>query len=638
VKPFRGRRAFLELSLIIFLLALSFALYLTLARRGEREKGTAAFRSRSRFEDGLNLYRLEDYERAGFILRGVLDKPHSKKEGSLAALYLGNIAYLGGDFAAALDFYNRAAALDTKSAFALYNSALAFLAKGEPERALLHAQRALRIDEDFTPAAVLAGNIHRVQGGYGKAYAVYEKSKTGVGLVGFNMASVSLLLGDRDRAERLLVEVIDNRRLSEDRRLSDDRGSSDALVGLSQAVIGYTLRDRNRGKAVDYMRSALQTFPGSMHLRYDTALLLMKDGRFGEALSILRSLDEKNAEWESSGEDFRKILGIALFKSGNYREALEHYLSLVDSGAGDEPAAIIGDIYVKLGDLEQAKRYYRESIRVLSVSKRPGKAASSGRQGFFLNLVQIMVEEREYEEAFRVCADLSDSAPEDPLPALCTAKLLFAMGEKEGGSRALEQATARSKDDLAVLLRIAALYMENNLANNALRVYHRVLSKDEDNYSALAGIARIYMSSGHADRARKSLERALMATADIDVYYDLSLNMAHLLNSGEAASLYRDLIREFPYRFEAYHNLALLSLGTREYEGVERLVDQCFAANRGHPDRAQSDLMVLKGAAQRALGRTEDAVQSFLRARQLDGKNPLPALHLREMENEKNLP
>jgi tetratricopeptide (TPR) repeat protein len=632
VKAFQGRRAILELSLVVFLLALSLALYLTLTKTGEREERAASFRSRSRLEEGLNLYRLDDHERAAFVLRGVLEKPHSKKEASLAALYLGNIAYLGGDYGAALEFYVKAAALDKKNPHALYNAALAYLAKGEPESALRHAQRALRIDDDFTPGAVLAGNIHRARGKYDQAYAVYEKSRAGGGIIGFNMASVSLLLGDRVRAEKLLEEVVQKRGFSEERM------SSDALAGLSRAVVGYAFRDLDREKAVENLRSALRTFPGSVPLRYDTALLLMKEGRFGEALTVLRPLGANDSDGGSIGEEVRTLLGIVLFKSGNYREALEHYLSLVEYGPNGVRESIVGDIYLKLGDGEEAERHYLESIRASSGSKGSEKPVDAVRQGSVLNLVQIMIEEKRYEEAFRVCASLGEQSPEDPLPALCMAKLHFAMGVKDGGGRALQEATARSKDDPAVLLRIAALYRENDLTNNALQIYHRVLSKDENNYSALAGIARVYAVGGHAEKAKKSLGRALQATADIDVFYDVSLNLAQLLSDREAVSLYRSLIRDFPYRFEAYHNLALLYLDSREYEAAELLVDTCFASDSGHPDEAQSNLLVLKGAAQRALGRNEDAIQSFLKARRLDPKNPLTALHLKQMATDKDRP
>jgi tetratricopeptide (TPR) repeat protein len=288
--------------------------------------------------------------------------------------------------------------------------------------------------------------------------------------------------------------------------------------------------------------------------------------------------------------------------------------------------------------MREAERHDLESIRGTSGAERSAKPTDAVRQGSVLNLVQIMIEEKRFDEAFRLTSSLGDAAPGDPLPAICTAKLHFALGEKDEGRRALEQAAARSRDDPAVLLRIAALYRENGLASNALQIYHRVLSKDENNRPALVGIARVYAAGGHADKAKKSLGKALKATADIDEYYDLSLNLAHLSDGREAITFYRDLIREFPYRFEAYHNLALLYLGTREYEAAERTVDQCLDSESGYPDKARSNLLVLKGTAQKALGRTEDATDSFLKARRLDPKNPLPALHLKQMETSESRP
>jgi tetratricopeptide (TPR) repeat protein len=81
--------------------------------------------------EGVNQYRLGNHERARLLLMDMLQNAREKRTKSMAALYLGNIAFQSGDYERALQFYDQSQAADKKNLFAPYNAAVAAAKLGE---------------------------------------------------------------------------------------------------------------------------------------------------------------------------------------------------------------------------------------------------------------------------------------------------------------------------------------------------------------------------------------------------------------------------------------------------------------------------------------------------------------------------
>jgi len=621
MKLFEGKKQFIELALVVFILLLALALYLTLSGNGQKG-ARVRYKADDELTEGLNHYRLENYERASFILREAEETARTKKVKSLAALYLGNISYKQGRFSDSLVEYTRAIALDGKSPHALYNAALSVLKTGNPQKSLEYAVKAFQVDDGFAPSALLAGNICFAMERYEQALYYYGRGDAAGGVAKYNRAVVLLTIGERKRAEALLEE------------LSGDSIAGPLVRGLSHAALAVIRQETDKRKTLENLRKAVELFPSSPVLRYDLSLLLMKEGMFPEALFHLNDLamkpDEYSGAFEGGAPKVGVLRGIALFKTGRYREALDLYLSIYGENAQAETASVIGDIYVKMGEREKAKAAYERSIAG-GKGRGAGKSGSPTR-GAYLNLVTILIAERKYEEALSASDAFLRRFPDDPFPYICKAQIYFAMRSPVEAAKALERAATAAKEDLNSLLRIATLYRDNGFYNNALQLYHRILSRDPNSRGSLAGLAMTYARSGHLEKTIQAISKARASTADPDVFYELSLALASNLDSTKAILLYEELIRGFPYRYEAFHNLALLAIRRGEYEQARKTVQSCLLKNPTLRKETKSDLFVILGVSEEGLGGLDEAFDSFARARELNGRSSIPLSHLRRIE------
>jgi tetratricopeptide (TPR) repeat protein len=134
---------------------------------------------------------------------------------------------------------------------------------------------------------------------------------------------------------------------------------------------------------------------------------------------------------------------------------------------------------------------------------------------------------------------------------------------------------------------------------------------------------------GHGKRAEEILRKTRAVTTDLDLYYRSSLLLASLTGEGEALSLLRSLIDDFPDRHEAYHNAALLAIDRGDFALAGEIVRKGIRNCSSLDPESLSHMYGVLGTALYRGGDAGAAARTFDRALELDGRNEVARLNLR---------
>ncbi len=607
IKKIFSKKRLIEYFLPLLLLILGLVTYLVLTNRKEKLLPPQIDIRDQAFINAIYQYRLENLDRAEILFTKILEDGKMKKRKSLATLYLGNIYFKRGNYVEAIDFYERSISYSKNNVFAMYNASIAHFNRGEVELALEYALKAYNIKDDFLLNRLFLGNVYYAADRYDKAIPLYRHSHELEGekideILTYNLAVSYLQIGDVENTVKLLHNII------------NDVDSYKIIKGMSLYTLANLEQNDDIGKAVQYLRDALVIFPSSYLLRYNLASMLLKVEEYEEAATLLKSIKGGVKE-----KEVNELLGFALFKSGHYKMALDFYKEIYGQTENTEISYIMGDIYVNLDDLEMAKIYYKNAI----VNPKNEEA--------FINLINIYLEGGVYKEAMGLCYDYMKQVKENPLPYICLADIGFTIGNSVQARADLETAVMYSKNDIFYLSKIALLWKKYGLYNNALYIFYKIVSIDPTYYDAFIQIADIYLTTGHIDKARSVLLKIRDRIEDINLYYSISMLLAQSESTDRALSIYRELTRDFPYRYEGYYNLSILYIENEEYDSAIHTVEECIKRISDLDDSILSNLYSILGCAELKLGNVNEASKEFFKASTLDSSNEIPLMNLKSI-------
>jgi len=280
-------------------------------------------------------------------------------------------------------------------------------------------------------------------------------------------------------------------------------------------------------------------------------------------------------------------------------------------------AHVLGDIHYHLSNYRSAATYYQVAVR------------SGHAVGAYGNLVYTYVQMGEYEQAFQACDAYAEAAVDDVKPLLCLADLYFYTGHQKQAMDTLENAVRLIGDDEDGLERVAALYARHGMYNSALRQYVRILSEQSDRSDIHGRIAEIYLRTGHAARARDELELLLQNEQNSDILYRTSILLAGVEGGAEARERLDRLVLDFPDRYEAYYNTAVLLFQEGEYGETLEIIDGYLESEGELDGKAASLMHTLSGVASARLGMKDRAAVLFSKAVELDEDNELAVINLK---------
>ena len=127
-------RKILLYMVVVLPLVISILVYFAINKREGSERDSIDYFNRDLIE-GINHYRLENYERSRTLLERASAASNRKKIDSIAFFYLGNIEYKRGNYNGAIEYFEESLTYDKKNVFALYNIAQSYMKIGDPESA-----------------------------------------------------------------------------------------------------------------------------------------------------------------------------------------------------------------------------------------------------------------------------------------------------------------------------------------------------------------------------------------------------------------------------------------------------------------------------------------------------------------------
>jgi tetratricopeptide (TPR) repeat protein len=607
---FSKRKRFLEYGLPIVLLSAGLITYLLVSGVKEREASSISNLRDRTFSNAMYHYRLENFERAELLFNRVVERSGSRKKKSTALLFLGNIYYQREAYDRALEYYEDAILHDRKNYNALHNASVALVKLHREEDALRYAKQLYSMNKELPENILLLGNILFSKGRYREAAALYEEGTEGSAgnsdlfsdVFAYNLTVTQLHLADPAISTNSFAQIM------------GEEKSTGLIKGLSAYQLGILYENTNMEASQEAFEKALHFFPHSDRLAFDLALIQLKNARYENAIALLGGVEEEVIEEHRS-----MVLGYALFKSGRTKEALELFTAIDTVSPRQDLDYIIGDLYVKAGMPDQAKEYYKRAIE------------EPGFEGAFINLVRILQEAGAYRDAVEFCEQYAEREPENPLPGILLGDINFKLGNPGEARKWLERAYHLSEQEGQDLLKVAAVWMEHGYHNNALLIYYEILDSDPQNEKVLVRIAEVYRQTGHNKRASTLLERAREKAADLTQYYRLSLLLAVCADTEHAKAIYRELIEDFPYKYEAYYNLSLLLVETGEYEESSHVVKSCLEYGSDLDPQVLGSLHTILGYLHVMLGRREEAQRAFAEAVRLDPESEIPHLNLRTL-------
>jgi len=590
---------------VAFLVGLGILAYFILQNRMVPSPPTLGGRADLSLQDGINQYRKGEYEQARLFLTNVVNASWDHRAKSTASLYLGNIAYRKGNLDEAIQFFRESISFNDENLFAYYNAALVFTKTGDLQKALRYAKDAVDLSGEDSRAGLLLANIYFSAGRLHKASQLYGKLTYETGISQYNLALALLREGERSEALHILQKGASDQK--QDALLK-------ALSSYTAATVGSDMQTEAAllpaGKASAHMEQAFVMFNSHPSIYYNHVLLLLREGKYLETIELLQSYRADSA--------LKPLLGYALYKHGDHLEALPIWEDLFDNNDGDARIAqVLGDIHYHLGNWDEAASYYQMAAHSGQVVEAYG------------SLVQTYVQTGEFEKAFLACEAYAEAAGEDVNPLLCLADLYFYTGPRKQAMNAVEKAVGLIGDDEDGLESVAALYARHGMYNSSLRLYGRILSKNPQRGDIHGKIAEIYLHAGQNTRARDELHLLLKQEENSDILYRTAILLAGVEGGAKGKGRLNKLMLDFPDRYEAFYNTAVLFFQEGEYRETLEIVEG-YLEQEWRLDGKDASLMhTLSGVASARLGMEDRAALHFSKAVELDNDNELAALNLK---------
>lgn len=303
-------------------------------------------------------------------------------------------------------------------------------------------------------------------------------------------------------------------------------------------------------------------YPHSPSVRLRRAQLLGAEGRYGQALRLLRQLEQE----EPNNTDVCYSLGTLYSMTGNPQSSIDYYLKAAADGY--ELGWIYGmvaDEYVKMDNTVQAVRYYRKALQ-----------HNPDVKGWLYSLSNIWERQRRYGQAVRFFSRHVADHPynKDAWYCLGSAYLWGEQYDKRLAVDAFEYALAIDCKYESAYLALAEAYMCLEDLPHAVQALRDALNYTLDQPYILHSIGRIYMEAGNCHTAYVYFKDALKRDGSrAYVWNDLGVCSERMGCREEAADCYMRAINLDPECDDYWLNLVDMYLADRGYAQAAALLE-----------------------------------------------------------------
>ena len=397
--------------------------------------------------------------------------------------------------------FNKALDMTKKLALKLPNSAVphnlagaAFLGLGNKLAARESFEKALKVQADFTPAAMNLAKLDEKEGDIKSARARLERvaknSDDNVKAV-LALARIAGQEGNRDESEKWLNQAW-------------EQNVGDLQVGT--LLVRYWMERREFTKAVDIAKGMKTQHPEDFAALKAYGLAQIATDQKNGALETFRSL----AYQHSGVAEAHYLLGKAYITVDDFSSAQWHINKALGLDNQFLPAQLaLSQIAVKNGDLDKAMR----------IAKKLQQQRSSLSVGYELE-GNIHMQAKSFTAAAKAYANGFAKAPSGLL-AVKHFQAERQYQNKKADTALLVQWLEQHPNDVRVRSVLAQAYIDSDNKQNAVTQYKKALEKSPKNVSVLNNLAWLYHEMGHKEAlsyGKKAYDLAPQNPAVMDTY------------------------------------------------------------------------------------------------------------------------
>lgn len=462
------------------------------------------------------------------------------------------------------------------------DAGLAYVAAGEPGKALIEFEGALKLDPDFAPAYYQIARIHEDRGQFDDALAGYQRAAAldpGLLAARIRLGRLRLIGGDvagaqaeADAVRAAAPDEAEGLALAAAVRLKEgDPAAARALIDRALAIapddaqvlivdIGHLIRTGDRAAAMARLDAALARHPGEIAL-HAMKLGLLEQG--GDDAALGAQLRAMVAAFPGEPR-MREALVTWAMRAGDKAEAEAQLRALADAEPGN--AARVGDLVrlILAGRGADAARAELEG-RI---------AAAPARTDLRRLLADFELQTGGRERAVALLRDLAAGGGEAAAGArIRLARLYLEAGDEAAASAEIDAALAADPRNVAVMkLRIAQLIDRQDI-DGAIAMIRAATEEAPEDAEILQLDGRAQEMAGNVDLANDRLAKAVRAAGyapDVTERYVAFLRRTNRLAGAEA--VLSEAVARAPQDARLLELLATTRIGLGNWAGAEKTI------------------------------------------------------------------
>ncbi len=531
-------------------------------------------------------------------------------------------------------------------------------AQGDYASAVDHFERALAIGEDSAADLVAPhlglAQVQRQLGNFEEARALYEQAYMleQENFPHAELGSVYCELGDHDAATQAFY-----------RALKRNRKDDAALLGLATVDLESDNPYRAWGRVQKFLQrnprhvAGLQVAGRALvriggHIaainKFETALSAMapSDTRrptllaeLGEAhrLSAIRSdarkayqqalqLDEKCAAAHFGMAELHREADDLDVARGCYEMATRCAPRFAPAHSG------LGKVALTQGDLQTAKQSFQRALTTTRIAAHDQTVIQS-----FIGLADVHHAQQEFAAARDAYLQAREHGANGSLPYHRLVEAYARLGESQKAIETFNRSPMAPPDAeaAATYLAVGDAHLQTKGYLNAVNAYQRAVELDGENWAAMLGLGHAYLGQGEWESAENALIEVLEKIGTLNkhaakndtclakTYSGLALAQQMLGKRDAAVGNYCFALEIDPTLAEAHKGLGELHVNDENYEVAVPAFEKSLAL-----DPLQPDTLVQLGNVWRELDENEQAIATYETAIQLDPQPAAPYIGL----------
>lgn len=458
----------------------------------------------------------------------VATQPQGEAEQVAALRGLGEVRRRQNRLDEAIDFFNRALALDANDERSRIGLAQSLRGKSNYAGALTEVQRVLSVDAGNLPARALRAQLFS-------------------------------LLGRKEEAQTELDAIVSTL----------DDPDNPARAEDFQVIAGAFVGLQNYETALQVLALGRQKFPDEIILRRANAETLLFARRFPQARAAYEELLVANPR------DTDALLGRA--RVFNYSDALAEaepaYRALLEAQPENYQGTVeLADVLSRRGSYEESARLYRTAIERNANDLQPR-----------LELGRVLRYQREFDQSETVLSDIL-AIDARYAPALTERGILRGQrGDYEKGLADLDAALEIAPNDLNTVFGLAEVQSYAGQYDKSIRNYRAGLAKDPSNTKGRTELGLVLSYAGRHDEALRELNTVLeQAPQNVSAQIAKASVLARARRLDESVALYNTILQADPRNVRAREGLAEALVLGRDYGQAVQIYDALIADSPGN--------------------------------------------------------